>query len=245
MSGITIFMYHQVGRFPPMEFHRASYCDVDRFRAQMRYLKVVGATVLSMTNVLQVLRGETPLPRCAVALTFDDGYENFYENALPILRQYNYPATAYILGALTGGPAAWLDPGVVQPPLMSWSRIRDLPRYGIEVGSHGLNHKRLNGLDAKTLREEVTGSKTVIEDKLGLTVSHFCYPYGNHDLAALHAVAAAGYVSAVTCQRGAATPDFDPLALPRKGVSFGDSIMRFAWKLHMKNEPKGPALHRQ
>ena len=57
MPGISIFMYHQVGRFPPMKAHRAGYCDVDKFRAQMRALKWLGVKVLSMTDALAALQG--------------------------------------------------------------------------------------------------------------------------------------------------------------------------------------------
>lgn len=245
MSGISIFMYHQVGRFAPMRDHRANYCDVDRFRAQLRYLKLIGASVLSMSDALAALQGRRPLPPRAVVLSFDDGCENFHEYALPVLEEFGYPAIAYVIAGMTGGKAEWLAAaGHPTPPLMDWSRLREIAARGVEIGSHAYHHVRLAGLDAATLAHEVTDSKRRIEDELGQAVPHFCYPYGSHDLATMEAAAAAGYQSAVTCQRGAATPAFDPLALPRKGVSYGDNALGFAWKLHTKDRPKGRALHR-
>jgi hypothetical protein len=77
---------------------------------------------------------------------------------------------------------------------------------------------------------------------LDAPVEHFCYPYGSYDLRVLAAVAEAGYRSATTstCVRAPARPGDDPLALPRKAISFGDNLAGVAWKLHLKNSPKGP-----
>lgn len=245
MSGISIFMYHQVGHFEEMREHRASYCDVDRFRAQMRYLRMINANVISMSDAVEMLQGRKPLAPRAVVLNFDDGCENFYEHALPILEEYKYPAIVYAVAGLSGKTAAWLAAdGHPTPPLMTDARLRQIADRGIEVGSHAYSHTRLEGVDAAALEYEVSGSKQHLEDVLGRPVTHFCYPYGSHDQAAMVATEAAGYRSAVTCQRGAATRAFDVLALPRKAISYGDNVLGFAWKLHMKDKPKGLALHR-
>ena len=127
---------------------------------------------------------------------------------------------------------------------MTDARLREIAGRGIEVGSHAYSHIRLEGVEASVLKHEVGDSKQRLEDVLGRPVTHFCYPYGSHDQDTLAATEAAGYQSAVTCQRGAATSDFDLLALPRKAISYGDNSLGFAWKLHMKDKPKGVALHR-
>lgn len=245
MRGISIFMYHQVGRFAPMRTHRANYCDVDRFRAQLRYLKLIGANVLSMSQALQLLREGGPLPAKAVVLSFDDGCDNFYEYALPVLEAFRYPAILYAIAGMAGGQGEWLAAaGHPVPSLMSYARLRELPARGVEVGSHAFHHIRLQGLPETQLRQELAGSKRRLEDELGLPVPHFCYPYGAHDRRTVEAAAEAGYQSGVTCQRGAATAAFDPLALPRKAISYGDNVLGFAFKLHGKNQPKGQAVRR-
>jgi peptidoglycan/xylan/chitin deacetylase (PgdA/CDA1 family) len=245
MRGISIFMYHQVGRFAPMQTHRASYCDVDRFRSQMRYLKTIGAQVLSMTQALQLLARSQDIPPRAVVLSFDDGCDNFYEHALPILDEFRYPAIVYAIAGMAGGTGEWLAAdGHPAPSLMSYARLRELPARGVEVGSHAFHHIRLQNLPATQLRQELGDSKRKLEDELGCAVPHFCYPYGAHDLATVEAAADAGYQSAVTCQRGAATAAFDPLALPRKAISYGDNVLGFAWKLHTKDRAKGVAVKR-
>ena len=125
---------------------------------------------------------------------------------------------------------------------MDRQRILQLRDLGVDFGSHGVSHCKLAEADADTVRHEVTASKRQLEALLGEEVRHFCYPYGSHDLTALNAVQQAGYRSAVTCQRAAATPAFDPLLLPRKAISYGDTLAGFVWKLWLKDRPKQPPL---
>lgn len=238
-------MYHQVGNFPRVKLHRASYCNVERFAQQMDCLARVGATVLSMSDALRAVRGEIPVPPRAVVLTFDDGYRNFIEHALPVLRRHQYPAVVYVLADRAGDAADWYAvDGQPTPPLMSWNEVRSLPAQGIEVGSHGLRHTRLAGLDTPTLRRELQDSRHRIEDELGLAVPHFCYPFGSVDQAAVEAAGEAGYQTGVTCQRGAARPGLDPLALPRKSVRQNFGLPTFLWRLYTKNRLKGAEWRR-
>jgi len=130
--GISILMYHQVGEFAPMAAHRSTYCHVRRFRSQMAWLHRLGFNVLRMDEVLAALRGERPIPPRAVALTFDDGYENFYEHAYPVLQRYGFPAMVYLITGRIGEPAQWFAAeGRDTPPLMSADRIRQLRAAGV------------------------------------------------------------------------------------------------------------------
>ena len=245
MNGISILMYHQVGHFEPVKLHRASYCHLQDFERQMRYLHDIGANVISMSDALAALEGKKPIPPKAVVLTFDDGYRSFAEHALPVLKRYDFPAIVYVLAARAGDRADWYSvDGQPTPPLMTWQEVQSLPAQGIEVGSHGLHHTRLAGLPADRLRAEVSDSRRLIEDRLGIAVPHFCYPFGSVDVAAIDACAEAGYSTSVTCQRGAARPGLDPLALPRKSIRQGDGLPMFMWKLYMKNRLKGAPMHR-
>jgi len=242
-QGISILMYHQVGEFRPMSTHRSTYCHVSRFRAQMAWLHRLGFKVLRMDEVLAALRGETPVPPRAVALTFDDGYENFYEYAFPVLARYGFPAMVYLISEHIGQPARWFAAdGRATPPLMSAERIRELLRIGIDFGSHGARHIKLAEVDLDTARRDIVDSRRHLQELLGDEVQHFCYPYGSHNAAVVDLVRQAGFATAVSCQRGAATAEFDALALPRKAISYGDNLLGFFWKLMMKDEPKGEAV---
>ena len=244
-TGINILMYHQVGDFAPMKGHRSTYCHHKRFARQMAYLARFGYTVLSMDQVLACLRGETPMPPKAVALTFDDGYENFYEYAWPVLQKHGFPALVYLISDLLGQPSNWFAAdGRDTPPLMSAARVRQLRGEGVDFGSHTATHIKLSEQDTPRIREEVTRSKAALEDVLGEPVNHFCYPFGSHDLRAVDAVADAGYLSGTTCIRSPASVADDPLTLPRKAISYGDNLLGYYWRLHMKNTPKRPSIRR-
>ncbi|MCG6965430.1 MAG: polysaccharide deacetylase family protein [Chromatiaceae bacterium] len=242
-NGISILMYHQVGEFEPMHSHRSTYCHVKRFRAQMAWLHRLGYRVLRMDEVLAALQGRIPVPPRAVALTFDDGYENFYQHAYPVLAAYDFPAMVYLISERIGQPAQWFaEDGRATPPLMSAGRIRQLRDAGIDFGSHGARHVKLAEVDPDVARRDILDSRTQLQDLLGDEVRHFCYPYGSHDAEVVNLARVAGYATAVTCQRGAATAEFDALALPRKAISYGDSLAGFFWKVMMKDKPKGEAV---
>ncbi|WP_295393476.1 polysaccharide deacetylase family protein, partial [uncultured Thiodictyon sp.] len=238
-------MYHQVGDFRRVRSHRAVYCNQRRFAAQMALLKRLGCSVLAMDEVLACVTGERPVPPRAVAITFDDGYDNFYEVALPQLQRHGFPATVYVVAGLVGRAAAWLPAdGLPAAPLMGAGRLREIRQAGIQIGSHAMSHCPLAGLAAAALAAELTDSRRVLEDLLGEPIRHLCYPYGSHDLAVVEAAAAAGYSTGVTCQRALATSVFDPLALPRKAISLGDDLLGFLWKVRFKHRPKGVAVSR-
>lgn len=244
-SGINVLMYHQIGEFEPMAAHRSTYCHVHRFAAQMAWLHRFGYTALRIDDVLACVRGEREIPARAVALTFDDGYENFYQYAWPILQRYRFPAMVYLISGMIGQPASWFArDGRATPPLMDAARLRQLRKEGVDFGGHSVSHVKLAEQDRERMRHEIFDCKTQLEDTPGEPVAHFCYPYGSHDIATVEAVAEAGYTSATTCVRGRASAQDDPLTIPRKAISYGDNLLGFAWRLHMKNTSRTPSIRR-
>jgi peptidoglycan/xylan/chitin deacetylase (PgdA/CDA1 family) len=237
---ISILMYHQVGDFVPMHQHRANYCDRRRFARQMGLIARLGYRVLDLDTALDCLAGDRPTPARALVLTFDDAYDSFYDNALPVLQARGFPATVYAIGSWIGRRAEWFakDPGRPIPSLMSADRLRQIQAAGMTVGSHTANHVKLGEIDPLTQRAELADSKAILEDLLGEEVRHLCYPFGSFDRNAVRAAAEIGYTSATTCLRGTATPADHPLALPRKAIAFGDNLIGFWWKLAIKNAPK-------
>lgn len=243
---ISIFMYHQVGKFAPMKTHRASYCDVEMFRYHMRALKFYGVKVLSIAEMVEVIRGNKSAPARSAVLTFDDGCANFIENALPILEEFGYPSIVYAVAGLIGGRGDWLAASDhPAPDLMTFEQLRQIKARGVDVGSHAYSHARLAELPYEAQLEELEKSKAILEDGLGSVVEHVCYPYGSYNLETLDAACKAGYVTGMTCERAAAKAGHDLLGLPRKAISYGDNFFGFSWKLFFKNEPKTPLLQRE
>ncbi|MEA1048869.1 polysaccharide deacetylase family protein [Lamprobacter modestohalophilus] len=239
---VSILMYHQVGRFKAMRQHRANYCDAGRFARQMALLAQGGFNVIALEQALAGLQGQQPLPPRAVLLTFDDAYAGFVEHALPVLVAHAFPAVVYAISGWVGQRMRWATatPGRAEPALMSAAQLRGLKDSGVCIGSHGANHRKLGELALAEQARELGQSRAALEDLLGQAVPHLCYPFGSFTRATVQLAAEAGYQSAMTCLRGAATGSDHPLVLPRKAISFGDNLMGFGWKL-FKHRPK-PAL---
>lgn len=235
----SIFMYHQVGNFLPMDRHRANYCQVRRFARQMWLLKVLGYEVVSLEQALASLDQDGPFQRPRVVLTFDDGYENFKTQAYPVLSKYGYPSLVYLIAGRLGEQASWFErERRPYPRLLSQDQVLELRKQGVGFGSHGLSHVRLASVEKEQLAVELDQSKKILEELLQEEICHFCYPFGCYDLEVIKVVMKAGYKTAVTCMRGAVTRSFHPLELPRKAVSYGDSLLGFWWKLVFKDRPK-------
>ncbi len=235
---VSVMMYHQVGRFAAPKKHRACYCDTGRFRAQMAFLKHAGYHVISMADACSALFGGQALPGRAVVLSFDDGYENFADEALPVLREFGYPSVLFAVSGLLGWRAQWLDGDGEKPALLSARRLCEMRKERVEIGSHSVSHARLGRLEPAQACREITDSKAALEDVLGEAVDFFAYPYGDYTPAVRDAVRDAGYQAAVTCSRGAANTAPNPFEIPRKAVSYGDSLLGVFWKLAMKNRLK-------
>jgi len=236
---MSILMYHQIGRFPRPDAHRALFCHIDRFRDQLRYLKVMGFSVLSLGEACQCLFEGRAMPKRAVVITIDDGYDDFREHAWPALREHDMPATVFLVSSLIGQKANWLTT-TPQPPLMSATTIRQLRKEGADFGSHAMTHPRLSQLSTQAMRTEIFDSKAALEDLLGEPVPDFCYPYGDYNAQARDLVEEAGYRSGLTCIRGAANFSHNRFELTRKAISYGDNLLGFGWKLHAKHARKDP-----
>lgn len=246
MSDVQILMYHRVGDFPGrVKAHGALYCHLPKFRAQMQMFRWLGYQVIGLDDAVAGLKGQKALPLKPLVLTFDDAYVDFLENAAPVLLEHGYPATVYAVSDLMGQTSRW-DAGVgPEPaPLMNANQLREIQRLGFTVGSHSKSHLRLAQQEDACIVTELRESKEMLEEVLGVSVNHFCYPYGSHNLRCLELAAEAGYASATTCERAAATPSDDLLSLPRKAVSRGDSLLGLWWKLRFKDVPKRPLVRR-
>ena len=161
-----------------------------------------------------------------LALTFDDGWESFYTNAFPILQQYDFRATVFIITNYIGKFSRW---DYQKKRHLDWLQIQQLARQKIEFASHSVNHVDLRGLDKKQLEFEVEYSKKTIEDKIGKRVKYFSYPFGRYNRDVIEAVRDAGYEKAFALRNGGG--DY---AIPRIGVYLYDTPYSVNLKL-MKN----------
>lgn len=180
----------------------------------MRWLGERAASVVPLLSILDP--GESD----AIAITFDDGFLNFEQIAMPLLREYRLPATLFVVSHHAGGTNSWRGTGqqtrIPTLPLLGWESIARAASEGIEIGSHTQTHPLLGLLDAAALDREVQGSRADIVRELAINPRAFCYPYGGTNRDVRRAVAEAGYSVAVTTELAAARAGIDdPLGIPR------------------------------
>ena len=171
------------------------------FENQMQYLSKV-YNPISLEKMAQHIQNGTSLPSKAIAVTFDDGYQDNYENAYPILKRYNIPATFFLTTSFigTGEVPRWdKEHYTAEKTLMlSWEQVREMSDSGFSFGSHTLTHPLLTRIPLKQVQNEIHLSKDIIEQQIGKPVNSFSYPKGNFDSGIKGIVKEAGYSVAVS-----------------------------------------------
>lgn len=172
---IPILTYHSID-----ESGSVISTDAVTFRQQMNFLKSADFNVVSLGNLIKNFNENEVQPANTIVLTFDDGFQNFYAEAFPILEEFGFTATVFLVTNYCEKHNDWEGnlPTLERSKLMSWSEIKELHKHGIEFGAHSLSHPDFTKLSLKEVERELVESKTVIEDKLGNAVETFAYPYG-------------------------------------------------------------------
>ncbi len=157
----------------------------DRFDRQMRWLRRRGLRGVAVGELMAADRAGAG--RGLIGLTFDDGYADFVDYALPVLARYGFGATVFPIAGWLGGLNDWdvLGP---RKPLMSADQVRKAADAGIEIGSHGLRHVSLPGLAEAGLAAEAAESRAILTETIDRDVTGFCYPYGHIDASSVAAV---------------------------------------------------------
>lgn len=216
VAGPGILTYHHVGSRPRGVRLKGLYVSAKLFAQQMAELKKEG---FGTDGFGTILCQEFPPKR--VFLTFDDGFSDVFENALPVLQQHGFGSIQFLVADLLGKGSEWQkSSGEVPGRLMDKGQIKDWLAGGQEIGSHTLSHPRLTQVSPSLAREEICGSKKKLEDFFGRPVEHFCYPYGDWNQEIRDMVQHAGYKSACITKFGINKAEADPFALKRITVRY-------------------------
>ena len=162
------------------------------FDAQMKYLSEHGYHTITPDELYDSLAGNAELPENPVLITFDDGYEDNYKNAYPILKKYDFKATIFVITSFLGKDKNY----------MTWDQARELDANGISIESHTVDHKSMTDLTDEQLRMELVESKKKAEKELGHPVEYMAYPTGTYNLHIAEMVKEAGYKAAFTIKYG-------------------------------------------
>lgn len=219
---VPILMYHHVADAPPGAdaVRRDLSVSPAAFDAQMAYLKANGYQTISLADLADCLTRGRVLPPKAVVLTFDDGYNDNYTLAMPILLRYGFSGTFFVITDSVGSAG-----------YVSWPDVESMSRQGMVIQPHGRTHADLAVSSASDVRWQVTGSRAAIEEKVGQPAQFFCYPSGRYTAQTIASLQASGYIGAVTTTYGATQTKSGLFELSRVRIRGGDSIEQFVLKL--------------
>lgn len=211
---VAILMYHVINPAPAGAPFPGLYVPPKEFAAQMQALSAAGYHAVTMDQMLAYWTRGAPLPHGKpIVISFDNGYQSQYTQALPILRRLGWVGVENL--QLTGLPPSQGG--------LSQAQIRGLVGAGWELDTQGFSHADLITLDAAQLHYQVATARSVIKHRYHVAANWFCYPSGHYDTTVVAAVKAAGYVGATTVVPGWAGPKSDLYRLPRLRVLGGTS----------------------
>lgn len=220
---IVCFVYHRFGdnRYP------STNISLQNFEAHLSYLQKNNFQVLTFSEAHRYLQSEDPVQKTAV-ITVDDGYQSFYENGVPLLEKFGYPATLFINTETVGGN-----------DYMDWELLQKSQERGVEIGNHTHSHAYILNLPVAerydVFREELTKSQQMIKGHLGVLPETFAYPYGELDDAMKQIVKESGFKSAAAQNSGVIYTGTDPYKCPRFPMSEAYAAPeKFASKAAMK-----------
>ncbi len=224
-AGLRILFYHRVAD------DRDELAVAPRsFAQQMDYLARQSYRVVDVMTAVDLLDRGTLRAR-TVGLSFDDGYLDVAEHAMPILAGHGFRATVFVAPGVIDG-SAWFEGYRRQPELLDWDDIGELDREGtLRFEAHSLTHPYLPALDDHVARHEIEGSKLALEARLERPVDAFAYPSGLFRERERLLVREAGFRVAVSCEPGVNLPETDRLALRRRQIDARDSLLDFRAKL--------------
>jgi len=229
-KNIPILMYHSISQSSESADPRFKALCVPPtlFAAQIDYLYRSGYTFLNVTQLIHILTGKAALPERPVVITFDDGYADFYHQALPVLSRYHLTATLYIVTGFVERTSLWLRwKEETGHPLLTWNQIVEISNSGIECGAHTHSHPKLHMLPLTMARNEIRRSKDLLEQYLGREVTSFSYPYGDYTWDVQRLVKEAGFTSACAVNDTKCSDKADHFTLDRLTVTPSMNISAF------------------
>ncbi|MFK7805328.1 MAG: polysaccharide deacetylase family protein [Anaerolineae bacterium] len=218
ICNIPILMYHSISNYASPKFKRWTVSP-EQFRNHLVTIQLQGYTPLTVTDYICSLN-KRRLPEKPILITFDDGFEDFYQEALPLLSQFEMPATLYVTTGFVGETSHWLNKiGEGGRKMLSANQIVELHKNGIEIGAHTISHPHLDTVPESDAAREIQLSKIWLEAIIGERVYSFAYPHGYHSRRVKRMVIDAGFTSACGVKHALSHPFDDRFALARIIVS--------------------------
>lgn len=231
---VPILMYHSISENLFGKSHPYSHINTspEIFLQQMRCLRQVGYRAIDLSELMNAFENGIDLAK-TVVITFDDGYQDFLTDAMPVLKQYGFMATVFLATGRIQQTSLRLE-GV---DYLTWREVRELHREGIRFGSHTVTHPDLRCMGPEQIEYELAYSKEVIEQEVGAPVNSFAYPFpfpeedANFTRLLLDELENQGFENGVTTILGRASLKHNRFFLPRLPVNSWDDQSFFRAKL--------------
>jgi peptidoglycan/xylan/chitin deacetylase (PgdA/CDA1 family) len=176
---LAILAFHKIGEPSNGGYSTWNYIPRETFIGYLRHLSDDGWQVIDLVTFLRGILKPNTLPYRSALLTFDDGYQSILTVALPSLLWFRYPAVLFVPTDFIGGHNSF-DEGIEpDEAICSWDELRELERHGVSIQSHGTTHRPFSKLGFDEQKEELVGSKTLLETQLKKPVEVFAFPYGD------------------------------------------------------------------
>lgn len=239
-GGIRILMYHRVS---PTPVYDQLTVTPKRFAEQMGHLRR-HSRILSLAQAVDELQN-SEIVRSGIVVTFDDGYRDNLEFALPILRQFDIPATIFVTTAFCDQTARHPRyPDSAERLHLDWREVRELANTpGLTIGSHTLTHPYLSRTTDAQATAEICSSKDRLALEVQGSVDYFCYPSGDVTEREQQMVQSAGYRAAVTVAPGVNSGGTALHALRRTEVTDRDGVVDLFMKVNGAYDPIHRLLH--
>jgi peptidoglycan/xylan/chitin deacetylase (PgdA/CDA1 family) len=221
---VPILMYHYVSELPPNadRYRRDLTVPPESFQAQLQFLADAGYHPVTLSDLYLHLTQGYPLPEKPIVLTFDDGYRDAYEVVFPLLLDYGFTGTFFVLAT----PAHLESPGY-----LTWAQMKEMSDAGMEIQAHGRDHVDLRGRSYDYLVYQILGIQEAIQYHTGRLPRFFCYPSGQRDANAISVLKSAGYWGAVTTEWGHTHTREGLFETPRVRVRGTDTVASFIDRL--------------
>ena len=226
-------MYHIIDK-PRAEREKKYCCLPDSFSRQMKFLYQSDYSLINLDDIDEILSGRKVMSNTCVAVTFDDGFEDFYQNAFPVLKEFDIPSTLFMVSDRVGQTNDWMHSrGSPKRNLLNSEQLLEISNSGVLIGSHTCTHPKLNEIssDKEKLKDELFQSRQVLEKHLNKPVDHFAYPYGLFNDDVIDVIKKAGYKTACSTRSGFNRLEIEPFLLRRIEVYGSDNLWQFKQKI--------------
>lgn len=227
---VPILTYHKVEKRFEWGIARTT---PGRFEKQIRFLIKEGYQSISISSLANQLISGKQIPERSIVIAFDDGYESVCEYVWPVLRDYGFTGTVFIIAGYVGCKNLWdANLGWLRFKHLGWDQLEELTKSGFEIGSHTMTHRDLTNLGKEEIIWEMEESRRILSDRLGITPKILSYPFGRYNKMTQDIAQELGY--AITCSLSSHSNNSDTSQPLRQiGIYLVDTMFDFRVKVSL------------